>query len=91
MLVTLLGMLMDVRLLQPKKALSPIEITLVGIVVFWQPAISVLDSVSIIALQLLRESYLGFPASTLILVRSLQLEYLQLAVYQSVSIKKVEK
>ena len=54
--VTEFGMLMAVRLEQPKNASSPIEVTEFGIVVFLQPAINVLVAVSIMALQLLRES-----------------------------------
>jgi len=64
MLVTLLGMVMDVRLEQSWNALSPMLVTLLGMVVFLQPAISVLLAVSIIALQLSRESYFVFPDST---------------------------
>ena len=41
-------------------------VTLLGIVVFLQPVISVLDSVSIIALQLSRLSYFALPLSTII-------------------------
>jgi hypothetical protein len=47
-------------------------LTLLGIVVFLHPTINVLDDVSIIALQLLRESYLAFPSSTTIVVRPMQ-------------------
>ena len=56
MLVTLSGMVILVRLLQPEKAELPILVTLVGIIVFIQPAINVLVLVSMMALQLLRES-----------------------------------
>ena len=73
MLVTLLPMVIEVRPLQPEKADCPMLVTLLGIFVFGQPAISVLDAVSIIALQLSRESYFVFPASTLIEVRPLQI------------------
>ena len=44
-------------------------VTLLGIVVFLHPAINVLDDDSIMALQLLRESYLVFPSSTTMDVR----------------------
>ena len=74
MLVTLLGMVTAVRLLQPLRALSPILVTSLGIMVFLHPVINLLDDVSIITLQLLRESYILFPDSTLIDVRPLQLE-----------------
>ena len=43
-----------------------------GMVVVLQPAIRVLLAVSIIALQLSRESYFVFPASTLMLVKPVQ-------------------
>ena len=69
MLVTLLGMVTEVRLVQSSKALLPMLVTLLGIMVFLQPTISVFDAVSIIALQLLRESYTVFPDSTTMEVR----------------------
>ena len=56
MVVTELGMLMAVRLERPRNAPAPMEVTELGIVVFLQPAINVLVAVSIMALQLLRES-----------------------------------
>ena len=56
MLVTLFGMVTEVGPLQPEKALEPMDVTLVGIIVFLQPAISLLVTVSIMALQLSRES-----------------------------------
>ena len=71
MLVTLLGIVMEVRLLQLWKAPSPMLVTLLGIIVFLQPAISVLDDVSIIALQSLL-SYLVFSLATTMLVRPVQ-------------------
>ena len=43
--------------------------TLLGIIVFWQPATRVLDAVSIIALHPFRESYLVLSASTAMLVK----------------------
>jgi hypothetical protein len=54
-LVTLLGMMMEV-IEHPQKALPPMLVTLLGIIVFWQPAIRVFVAVSIIALQLSRLS-----------------------------------
>ena len=48
--------MMEVRLEQPENALSPMEVTELGMAVFMQPAINVLVAVSIMALQLLRES-----------------------------------
>ena len=56
MLVTPLGMITEVRFSQPANAHRPIAVTLLGIMVFLQPNINVLLSVSIMALQLLRES-----------------------------------
>ena len=56
MLVTLLGMVIDVKPLQLEKALSPMLVMLLGMTVFLHPAISVFVSVSIIALQFSRES-----------------------------------
>ena len=70
--VTLLGMVMEVRLLHPWKAPCPMEVTLLGIIVFLQPDFNVFDAVSIIALQLSRESYFVLPLSTLMEVRPLQ-------------------
>ena len=72
MIVTLLGIVIEVSPLQPQKAQPPIFHTLLGIVVFLHPDINVLDDVSMIALQLLRESYFVFPSSTIIEVRPLQ-------------------
>ena len=74
MLVTLLGISMDVRLLQSSNAPSPMLVTLLGIVVFLQPVIKEFDTFSIIALQLFRESYLGFLSSTFIELNPLQPE-----------------
>ena len=70
--VTLFGIEIEVRPLHPRNALKPILVTLFGMTVFLHPAIMVLDAVSIIALQLSRESYLGLPLSTLMEVRLLQ-------------------
>ena len=53
---TLLGIVMDVRRLQVWNALFPMLFTLLGMTVLLLPTISVLDAVSIIALQLLRLS-----------------------------------
>ena len=50
------------------------HVMLLGMIVFLHPAIKVLDTVSIIALQLLRESYFVFLFSTDIEVRLLQSE-----------------
>ena len=48
-------------------------LTLVGIVVFIHPKISVFVAVSIIALQLFRESYAGLPDATTMLANPEQL------------------
>ena len=64
MLVTLAGMVMEVRLEQPEKAEFPMLVTLEGITVFLHPAINMFVDFSIIALHLLRESYFVFPEST---------------------------
>jgi len=69
MVVTELGMLMAVRLVQPKNAQLPMEVTELGMVVFMQPAINVLVAVSIMALQLLRESYFGLSLATEMVAR----------------------
>ena len=91
MLVTLLGIVMEVRLIQCRKVEYPMLVTLFGMSVFLQPVIRVFVFVSIIALQLLRESYVLFSTSTRIDVRPLHPEYLQLVVSQLVLIETVEK
>ena len=50
------------------KAKLPILVIELGITVFLQPATIVFDAVSTIALQLLRESYVGLPESTVIVL-----------------------
>ena len=71
MLVTESGMLIDVNR-QPWNAWSPIFITELGIMVDLQPAIRVLEAVSIMALQFSRESYIVLPLSTNMEVREEQ-------------------
>ena len=56
MLVTLLGNVSSVKPVQPSKAEFPMLVTLFGMTLFLHPAIKVLVSVSIIELQLSRES-----------------------------------
>ena len=56
MLVTLFGNVSLVKPLQPSKALIPMLVTLFGMILLLHPAINVLVSVSIIELQLSRES-----------------------------------
>ena len=63
---------MEVKLVQPWKALSPMLVTLLGMTVPWQPAINVFVAVSIIALQLFRLSYFVLPFSTTMEVKLLQ-------------------
>ena len=48
-------------------------VTLSGMIVFWHPAINVLDDVSIMALHPSRESYTGLFADTVMDVRERQL------------------
>ena len=72
MLVTLLGITMEVRPEQPEKAFSPMFVTLLGMVVDWHPTIRVLEAVSIMALQFSRESYIVLPLSTTMEVREEQ-------------------
>ncbi len=72
MVVTELGMVTEVRPLQPENALEPMEVTELGMVVFLQPFTSVFVAVSMMALQLSRESYVELPAATTILSRPLQ-------------------
>ena len=71
--VTLVGITMDVKPEQLAKAFIPIDDTPLGIIVFLQPVIRVFVEVSIIALQLLRESNFEFPPSTIIDVKPEQL------------------
>ena len=66
------GRVMSFNSSQKAKALLAIFVTELGMTVIEQPKISVLLIVSIIALQLLRESYTGFPSDTIILLRPLQ-------------------
>ena len=49
---------------QPPKALLPMKVTELGMVVFLQPTTKLFIDVSIIALQLLRESYVSLFLST---------------------------
>ena len=55
------------------------EITVLGMIVLMQPAINALVRVLMMALQLSRESYTGFSASTTICSKLLQLENTLLA------------
>ena len=69
---TELGMVMLESPVHPLNAETEIAVTELGMVEFWQPAMSVLEAVSMIALQLLRESYVELPLSTSMLVSLLQ-------------------
>ena len=71
-LFTLFGIVMLVSPVHPLNALLPMLVTLLGIFVFLHPAIKVLLDFSIIALQLLRLSYLGLQSSTTIRSRPVQ-------------------
>ena len=74
MLVTLLGIVMEVRPEQQMKAEIKMIVTELGMVVDWHPAIRVLEAVSIMALQFSRESYIVLPLSTTMEVREEQPE-----------------
>ena len=82
MLVTEFGIVTLVRPEQPENASRPMLVTEFGMMVFLHPAIKVFEAVSIMALQLLRESYLELPDDTEIFVRPEQPEFLQNTVYQ---------
>ena len=69
MLVTELGMVTLVRPEQPENASLPMLVTVLGIKEFIHPAIKMFEAVSMIALQLSRESNFKLPVSTTILVR----------------------
>ena len=71
--VTPSGMVIEVRF-EAWKAYSPMVVTLAGIIVFEQPWIRVLDTVSIMALQLSLLSKTLFSGSTIIVVKYEQLE-----------------
>ena len=66
--------MMAVRAEQPSNADFPMLVTELGMVVDWHPAISVLEAVSIMALQFSRESYIVLPLSTTMEVREEQYE-----------------
>lgn len=64
--VTELLMSIEVRPVQLENAEFPMEVTVFGMTVFMQPAIKTLVLVMMMALQLFRESYTVFSASTTI-------------------------
>ena len=66
--------------LHPENAELPIEVTELGMYVFMQPVINVLLAVSMMALQLSRESYFALPLTTVILVSPLQYENAKLPI-----------
>ena len=70
MFVTELGMVTLVRPLHPENAHQPMLVMELGMTVALQPAISVLVAVSMIALQLFRESKVVLPLSTVMTARS---------------------
>ena len=69
MLVTELGMVTLVRPEQSSNALLPMLVTELGMMVLLHPAINVFDAVSMMALQLSRESYEELPDATVRLVK----------------------
>ena len=69
---TALGMVMEVSPVQPRKAYSPMAVTVLGMTVFMQPVISLLVAVSMMALQLLGELYTVLLVFTVIDSRELQ-------------------
>ena len=66
------GITILVNPVQPAKAELYILVTDVGIIVDWNPSISSLDFVFIIALQFSRESYTLLPSATTMLVNLVQ-------------------
>ena len=83
--VTLSGITIELKELQPLKASSPIEVTLSGIIVVAQPVIKVLVEVSIIALQSSLESYKVFPSFTMIDLKERQPEKASLPIEVTLS------
>ncbi len=65
-------MVIDVKLVQPKKAFVSILFTVDGIRVFLHPTVNELVAVSITALQFSLESKVGFVGSTFIETKPLQ-------------------
>ena len=63
--VTLLGITISLSPGLPLKAISPKAVTVLGMTVLTQPIRRVLEAVSMMALQLSRESNVVLPASTL--------------------------
>ena len=72
MVITEFGIMMLASSVIKANAHSPMVVTEFGITVVLQPSSSVLLDVSMMALQLLRESYIGLPLATVILVSPLQ-------------------
>ena len=70
--VTELGIVTEVKPVQPEKAYSPMDTTVLGMTVVLQPVINVLSAVRIMALQLSRLSYTGLPDSTTMEVNPVQ-------------------
>ena len=66
-------------------------VTLSGIIVFLHPTMSVFVDVSIMALQLLRESYTLLPLATFISARPLHNPYLEMIDCQLFIVYTVEK
>ena len=70
--VTELGISIETRLVQPPNASIPMEVTELGMMVVLQPLIRVFVAVSMMALQLSRESYTVFPSSTVMVSKLVQ-------------------
>ena len=62
-------MVIEVRPVHSANASSPMLVTLFGMKEFLQPSFIVLVAVSMIALQLSRESYTEFPLSTMMVLK----------------------
>ena len=69
--VTELGMIIEVKP-DHANASTPIDVTVLGIIVFWHPEIKVFVAVSMMALLLSRESYTVFPSSTVMVSKLVQ-------------------
>lgn len=81
MLVTLLGIIIEVKPIQFANALFPMLVTLLGMLVSLQPRIKLFPDFVMIALQLLRESYMVFPEATVIVDKLLQSEKASMSIF----------
>ena len=85
MFITPSGMVMEVSLLQPSKARRPILVTLWGIIVVEVPLTNSFHLVFMMALQLSRESYTGFPLATVIEVGGSQIQKAILSIFTTLA------